>query len=474
MDTSSSQEGHALEERARALVSTLPPASFLRNYAVYASQLTDCNAIYHLGAGLTLLSQTAPDDLHIRLGNKLFANLYVLIVGPSTSSRKTAAVKIAREVLDEALPGRACEAPGSYEGLVESLRAQPKQLIPYEEFGQFLSQAEKSYLTPIKTGLTSIYDGSPAGRVLAATKTKRALPPVQKPRLSLLCACAPGYLSRHTEPVDWTDGFFARFLTLAAPRAREYDLTPADQPEFRAWLVQRLRELAASTTTPGPCVGMTPAALGIWKRWSKERADLGHQSAKVAGAVGRAPAMALKIAMLLAWEDGAVTHEGWQLAESHIQPAIDLLGVHLSSVFSLGETLGGTAAMNDRQAVLAVIKDKPVTLGEIGKASYLLQRRVKEIVETLREEKMIDHVQMQEGIALYDAYVRARPKTEEDGPGGKVIQLRQSSSVVKSTLFPSDSPSSAASLYGGTGSNSGVDGNGGEDGEGSSSSGIDG
>lgn len=404
----SNREGFALEERVRQITSSLPETSFFRHYIQYASQLTDCNSVYHIGGALSLLTQSCPDDLHVRLGSKLFGNLYILIVGPSTDSRKTAAVKICREVLEEALPGRAAEAPGSHEGLVESLRAQPKQLIPYEEFGHFLSSSDHSYLTPIKTALTSIYDGSPAGRTLVNTK-KRTLPPVQKPRLSLFVASAPDYLNRHTEPTDWTGGFFARFLALQAPRARDYDTTPNDNVQYREWLVTRLRSLASANGIPGAWEGYTPGAALLWREWSEERKALAKKRAhsRTAGAIGRSQAIALKVAMLLAWENADIGEAKWWLDEKHLRPAIDIVKIHLDSVLAIGENLGGTKDMNDRQAVLHSLNDRPKTLGEIVVTSYLLRRRVLELLESLQEEKTVIVVPVTNGAVTENAYTRA-------------------------------------------------------------------
>lgn len=419
------REGFALEERVRQICLGLPEDSFLRGYIAYASGLTDCNMAYHVGGALALLSQTIPDSLHIRLGSRLYGNLYILIVGPSTHSRKTAAVKIAREILDEALPGKCVEAPGSYEALIDGLRTQPRQLIPYEEFGHFLSGSEHSYLTPIKTALTNIFDGSPAGRAtVSGKKAGKSQPVVQNPRLSLFCACAPGYLSRHTEPVDWTDGFFARFLTLQAPRAREYDITPGDNMQYRSWIVTRLRSLAASMNTPGLFVGMDSEAQWHWKEWSRSHAKIASERSvsKTVGAIGRSQALVLKVALLLAWERQIIGTSEWQLTRRELLPAIEIVKLHLDSVLSIGENLGGTPAMNDRQAVLQVLDyEQPKTLGQIIQGAFLLKRRVLEILESLGEDGSIVKCWVEQNNIQTEAFKRARdPK-----PGATPLIIKE-------------------------------------------------
>lgn len=114
----------------------LPPSGFARAYVEYASQRTDANCAYHLGAALSILSQTVPLEYCVPYASPLWGNMFTLIVGGSSKSRKTAAINIGQRVLREALPESVGEVPGSQEGLYESLRAQNRQLIVYGEFGE--------------------------------------------------------------------------------------------------------------------------------------------------------------------------------------------------------------------------------------------------------------------------------------------------------------------------------------------------
>lgn len=404
------QEAYALEQRVLGIINALPQDSFLRNYVWYGSELTDANAVYHLGAGLSLLTQACPDDLHIRLGSKLCGNLYTLVVGVSTDSRKTSAVQIAREVLDEAKPGQAAERPGSYEGLVESLRMQPRQWIPYGEFGHFLAETQHGYMNKIKTGLADVYDGNPIGRKLVPGKpgTQRIIPPVDKPRLSLLCACTPGFLSRFSEPVDWTDGFFARFFTLQASRARYYVTTPNEVPEHRAWIVQRLaRLLNDPPTMPAICepfMGETMDLIQEWARWSVSFSRM-RRSQKTAGAIARSQALVMKIALLLSLENGFVKGPSWRMDPRILRVAMQIVSLHLESVLAIGDRLGGTPDMNDRQSILEVLSDgRPRTLGQLTREVCLLKKRVLELLETLQEEGLVKTSSGKDEAGFYASY----------------------------------------------------------------------
>jgi Protein of unknown function (DUF3987) len=398
-----SQDGSALEARVRAIVDSLPAQSFLRNYVFYGTNLTDANAVCHIAGGLALLTQTVPDDLCARLGPRLFGNIYTMVVGPSTESRKTSAVSLAREVMIDALPGRVVENPGSEEGLQESLGLQPRQLHVYEEWGNFLQESLHGYQQKIKTCYALAYDGSPIGhRLVSGGKNKVTRFPCLKPRLSLLAAVATDYLSRYTEPVDWTGGFFARFLTFLAPRCRELERTPPDNLSHRAWVLRRLQELYACQLVPGPYMDLTPDAAAYWHEWNQWRAYFARQwaTSKTAGAIGRAPALAFKIALLLSWDAGAIRPGPWEIQLDQLMPAVAIVNLHLESVLRLGESIGGTTDMNDRQAVLRAMDGGPVSAGQIQEKSFLLKKRVLEILESLMEEEAITARQRSDGSGL--------------------------------------------------------------------------
>ncbi len=397
-------EANAAEIRVAEIVSTLPQTSFLRNYVHYAAALTDANVMYHLGVGLAVLSQAVPRDLSIRHGNRLYPNLYVLVVGDSTGSRKSTSVELGRELLNEAMPERDGGHPGSWEGLADSLTSKPHQLLSYGEFGQFLAQAKEGYFAAIKQSLTAVYDGERMERTLAVKRSfgsngrqqpQMPTAPAAAPRLSLVGAVTPGFLSELSTPSDWEDGFFGRFLTFYATRARTYITTPADLRPERAWLAHRLRTIGQFLpATPPTCGGIDPEAHAAWAAWQANHAQLIRTSPWGAAAIGRAQGHALKIAMMLAWDsfDGNVPPEGWRVRMEHLQPAMSIVQLHINSVLAVVAHVGGTRDMNDRCRVLNVLTNSPddwLPLGVISDRARLLTKRTLEILDTLKQQAAI-------------------------------------------------------------------------------------
>lgn len=102
---------------------------------------------------------TCPPDYGMWFaGSKLYPNLYVLLVGRSGEDQKSTALRVGTRLMKAEVPILLGDNPGSAEGLIESLAAQPTQLITYSEFGKTLASAQQKYFEPIKTTLTDLWD----------------------------------------------------------------------------------------------------------------------------------------------------------------------------------------------------------------------------------------------------------------------------------------------------------------------------
>ncbi len=382
------------EKQAVAAVPKRP--SFIRDYVRWAARSTDANVAYHIVAAITLLAQAVPLDFSVPFGRPVHTNIFGLLIGPSTLARKTAAISLAESVLQIALPENVGEQPGSPEGLIDALCERPQQLIFWGEYGAFLAGAERGYQMPIKTRLTEAYDSNPIGRKKANGKGVR----VDNPRLSILAGVAPGYAERHSELVDWTEGFFARHLTVFAQRER-YFAVPSYDPVTRDALAAMLRGYAdphrTMTGGPGPCQGFSKDAQEYWTTWQHavERLAMDSPHRPTAPALGRAPMMALKVAALLAFDFGHARNGGpWHIELDDVVYATRIVDLHIASVLEIGDRLAVDRDMRDRRRLLAEIGRKPIRFGAVIKLAGFTKRRAKELLETLQEEGTVRQVKL--------------------------------------------------------------------------------
>ena len=374
-------------------LAALPTQGFLKRYVDYAFKSTDSHVAYHILNGLGILTQIVPEHIHYRFGAEpIYSNIFGLIVAPSSISRKSVSMRMSREIIKSG-QGTVMEIPASKEALITMLCEKPKQILLYPEFGSFLAASENSHLTAIKTVLNDVFDGQALSHVTVGSKRGGGkLAHVENPRMTLIGACDPNYLSRHTEMVDWESGFFARFFCIYALRERTYD-EPQNLPAERESLIDAFKMLMEKGKHAHPrayCRGLSNSARAIWKPWVKSVEDR-ISTSPFKPALARAGTLALKIATLLACDYGnALIDESWEITPSMLIPAIRITELHIKSATSVSRFVSSDKNMMDRARVLSLIEPTPKPRSDLLRESKLLRRQFNEIIATLVEEKTIE------------------------------------------------------------------------------------
>jgi hypothetical protein len=365
------------EERAAWAI---PKAGWLRDYCIWAMRQTTAPLAYHLLYGMSVLGATNPISFGHRYAGDLYGNFYGLAVGRSGEDQKSSALGLARRILYEVDPILIGAMPGSSEGMIDELAARPRQTIFYSEFGAFLAKAQKkgSYFEPMKALLTDLWDCSPQSRAKAGNKVIRC----DTPRLSIAAACSIPYLEAHTEPHDLTGGFLGRWAIMLAHRERT-NPDPTGDIEGLSDLIEAIR-YRAGLDEVAPCLGLSDAAKERWSDWFYEL-DRRKLPKLIAGTRTRAPAIARKAAMLLAWDWGeALQGEPWHINEQHIEYGIRFTELHLASVISLAERLAEHPdALLRRQVLTKIPEGATMSLGQIMLATKLRKRTLMEILSGL-------------------------------------------------------------------------------------------
>lgn len=422
------------EEVQRAL----PKRGWLRDYVEVAAQTTDAHLLYHVISGLACLTQiTLKDDIDFG-AYQIKPNLFSLLVGDS-GSRKTAAMRCAqRAILEPTIkPSPVLETPASKEALIESLRRSSHMLLSYPEFGAFLANTEQGSQVAMKTALNDVADCVPLGNARAsAIRDNKDQGKIEDPRVSLLGGVAPEYLERHTEPVDWAGGFFARFLVGYTARERRYSPRMNVLRKKKAKIgFEKLRtrfkahrEMFRLRTHAPEFAGYQKGAAQLWDLWVRSL-EQRETSVRFGASLARAQDLALKIATLLAYDYGGpllgeeqmpgpisspqVT--SWKLSTDLLCPAILITELHIKSVFAIGEFIGEDSYMRARRRVLINISpENSTSFGQLVASCRMPLDLLKKCLQHLGEEKLISmtadadtgepgYFRQPESLTLYEA-----------------------------------------------------------------------
>lgn len=387
----------------RQVWEALPRDGWLHDYVAWASRWTAAPAAFHMVGGLTLLAQTVPPELAFPWAPPLATNLFGLLIGPSGVGGKGRAISMVRDVLDRALPASRLRQPGSPQACCEALQETPQVLL-YPEFGSFLDRTRAGQLAPLRTTLTSLYDGDVVENELVdrPRNRERRRPMATRPRLSLLGGGTPSFLEAFTGLTDWEGGFMSRFLVMAA-RSRGTPPLAFEGGAERDRLVRELVRLVRDdgdlfspppTTSPGVCMGWSEEAGRIWEEWLTDRQEqLVRVPPLVAGAIERGAAHAAKVAMLLAWSRGDA-REGSAFAVdcSLLEHSLRVVKLHDASVKEIGEGISLDRDAQNERRMRQVIERGLISRKQALRDSGLSARRGSETIQGLLEKGIIEMV----------------------------------------------------------------------------------
>jgi hypothetical protein len=194
---------------------------FLREYLELTGKITDAQEGARLTAILPALAVNIGNRTYINnAGNRIYPNIWSVIIGPSTTARKTTALNLARRTLspyEETLSG---QDAGQYAQqtliltnttgtkLINLLSQQPNRLYVHNEISGFLAEMSKLYNAGMKQTITDLYDGV-SRSYFTMSRDER----IENPSLSIMSASTEGwFLNLVGSSHEQMSGFTQRFL----------------------------------------------------------------------------------------------------------------------------------------------------------------------------------------------------------------------------------------------------------------------
>jgi hypothetical protein len=172
-----------------------------------------------------------------------------------------------------------------------------------------------------------------------------------------------------------------------------YDANPVGDDSMVPLLKEGLQS-RAQTASAGFCKGLTPEAQELWDEWYK---DIVHRRLpnNIVGIRSRAPTIARKLCLVLAWDYG-LAREGapWDLDVDILRPAIAITELHVKSLVDLSSMIAEHADARMRRSVIDAVEcvGGVATLGEILSHLKMRKRPVVEVLDSLIEEGRIKRI----------------------------------------------------------------------------------
>jgi uncharacterized protein DUF3987/DNA primase RepB-like protein len=143
---------------------------FVEEYIEWASSLGDAATQYHQAGAFTILSALLSGRVTLPTSyGPVVPNLWFMILGDTTLTRKTTAMDIATDLLQEVDPDVILATDGSVEGLMTGLSTRPRRpsIFLRDEFSGLLEMiTKKDYYAGMAETLTKLYDGKMQKKIL--------------------------------------------------------------------------------------------------------------------------------------------------------------------------------------------------------------------------------------------------------------------------------------------------------------------
>ncbi|MCR4338771.1 MAG: YfjI family protein, partial [Gemmatimonadaceae bacterium] len=386
-------------------VHAFPEGHFVRRYVEWASELIDAPWEYHEASALLLLAAATPSVKAPLTAHRqgLGTNLYMLIVGDSTSSRKSTAVGLGITLLDECVPGAAIADRASPEGLIQELALRNGKAAVWfpDEFSDHLERIKRRDPDMIEI-LLSLYGGKGYTKRRANKRIKGQVEVIQDidrvvtPRLSILAASTPSIFSTLSNQ-DVERGLLPRF-GIVMPRGKPERMSIRRLTEHEDKKREELRGYLAQLTYWSERHGeengiegwFSDDALAVLDAYEVE------VEAQQETIIKRLPVMAYKIAMLSAAGE-EVPHVPKLIVERRdAEHGVAVARIWRRSALDFLDNIGGR---NERELRMQQVMTKALrylrTHGgrasrtEIAKHVNILSRDLTDVQDTLCDQGAI-------------------------------------------------------------------------------------
>lgn len=397
------------EFKSRRLFLSLPPSHFICVFCDWCGNLTDGYEDYQIMGALWVLSSFCNYKVQVRLKQgTVRPNLFILIFGQSTKSRKSTVVQKTREVYEHVTGILLPNEDFSIEGYLESLDKNPQQHHVRDEAAGLLAKIHKQYNEGYQEFECAVYDGQSFKKTLASKGNKEPKEfNINDPYVTKFYATTPDNYIKYMQVEDFTCGREIRnlFCFPNYPKDKMPLALEEKTDEFR-WLevcdraskiydfIQDKKEITFS---------FDPEALEYYSNITSKLEDEVDKidDDLLCSAVGRSQIHILKIAMLL--ELGkeeistTITEESIEIAAGAV------INYFIPTLTNVINRLQEDIKNNQVEKVISVLRRAGGSLQHTRALhnSKLKKKDFDEVIETLIESNTINRVIEKQSRLLY-------------------------------------------------------------------------
>jgi hypothetical protein len=234
----------------------------LIEYLAFTDSVTDAQLGAKLTAFLPCIAANIGNRVYmVNNSARIFPHIWAIIIGPSSISRKTTVIKLAKQTLepyeeslneqtaDDYLKNTLIMTDVTMSKLLQMLSENPNRVFIQMEVSAWMRQMNRHWNAGMKQALTDLFDG--VDKTIAnMDRTER----IRKPAFSIIAASTEGWFYQEMKEVaDQQSGFMQRFLfsLIQNVNVNEIDLTYREGQESCPELRQYEEIFSVFRSIPG-------------------------------------------------------------------------------------------------------------------------------------------------------------------------------------------------------------------------------
>lgn len=347
---------------------TEPSQTFTEAYMEYCKRQTDAPSVFHRALSYMIVSSVVNRSAHLKFGfKKLYPNLFLLIVAPSSAHRKSWSMGIATRMIrvihrDFVLPDVSSREAFVSEVCDKNRTIPGCGIIKIDELKGFMDRIKtKSYMDGFMQDLSSLYDNESMYRRKGIDNPERFI--MEDPFINMMAACSNEWFYQSIQSGDISGGFLARFIWVVYEKLVT-NPSPWPAPENPELFGRCIAKLDRMKSFIGE-VRLSQEAKQTYEQWFMGFTKT-HQGGLWDANYHRAPAIIMKIAMLntiMRMESESkfpVSGPFADIASADIQGAINMIE---DTLMNFGKvTIGATKSHTMAKRVVKFIVEKGGTV----------------------------------------------------------------------------------------------------------------
>lgn len=398
------------DRRMPNLMDILPQGHFINIVTGWMSGLSDTYYEYQVSAALWLLSDLiqGKGSLKLKQGT-IRPNLYFILLGQSSKSRKSTAVKKIKNIRESATDSDLYNDEPTIEGYLEMLAKEPIQSFVCDEVSGLLAKFHKRYNDGIFDLDCKIYDGDSARKIMASGRNSTVKEFIVKdPYVTHLYATTPDKFVSVMTLEDFLCGWGYRFLyAFPTYTKKRMDIEEEDNENIEAWgkTMEATRGLYLKFHSQDHFnFTISNDALNVYNEICREFEDTAEtmQNESLDSAIARAEDNILKIAMLLEIGKRELSFE---ITQESIKVASSLIyNFYLPSFMQIMDRIMSDIKNNKIEKAISIIRKSggSCTIRKLSQNGHFYKKEAEELIDSMVWNGILSEVKIKEtGVTQY-------------------------------------------------------------------------